>query len=502
MPNASTNCWTCKQRKVGCDRALPTCINCKKGQRTCQGYGLRLAWPDKQDGRRKQKRYEVNDQDVVTNYLPQRDGCFTFLNTVVEDLDGSRLCVTDLINGELVSIMSNAIPISINPISVSEQNGMLLNHYDLEIARITTTIDDDSNGFRLALIPMALSSPDLSARSILHSTLAIACYHLGRPQQALKYKFRAIKDLSDSFANLSIETVDCASKTRHFAACMMLCVYGVFDESDTAWYMHLEGAKSVYNTIPETVKSTAGFEFLKPWFQYHYIFSQYTYPAQVANPEISLPSNTSENRKIIGVLGCSTEVLHLIGCTNQLQAAKPAVSPAGTAGNPSLTVPCEHFGILSRIENRLLNLEQKLLIQPGSTSGIINDTRITFTAELYRIAAVLYFYQTAPTTFVPASNPQHSLRNGLNILWEMKICSSPWPLFILACSVTEDEDRIRILDLMETSGARRRIGNYSIIIKLVKAVWKRQDLVSDEKAKRNVDWRDLVEKGSYMPSFI
>ena len=74
---------------------------------------------------------------------------------------------------------------------------------------------------------MALSSSDLSARSILNSTLAVACYHLGRPQQALKYKFRAIKDLSDSFANISIENMDCATKTRHFAASMMLCVYGV-----------------------------------------------------------------------------------------------------------------------------------------------------------------------------------------------------------------------------------------------------------------------------------
>lgn len=164
---------------------------------------------------------------------------------------------------------------------------------------------------------MALSSSDLSARSILHSTLAVACYHLGRPQQALKYKFQAIKDLSDSLASLTIETVDSATKTRQFAASMMLCVYGVsfvrpfckkyvrlltnsqvFDESDTAWHMHLQGARSIYDTIPETVKSRTGFEFLKPWFQYHYIFSQYTYPAQTPNLSIVLPCSTPENRKV------------------------------------------------------------------------------------------------------------------------------------------------------------------------------------------------------------
>lgn len=97
----------------------------------------------------------------------------------------------------------------------------------MQIARMTTTIDDDSNGFRLALIPMALSSSDLSARSILNTTLAIACYHLGRPQEALQHKFRAIEDLSGSFATLSVQDVDSATKTRHFAASMMLCVYGV-----------------------------------------------------------------------------------------------------------------------------------------------------------------------------------------------------------------------------------------------------------------------------------
>ncbi|KAF9690831.1 hypothetical protein EKO04_011169 [Ascochyta lentis] len=502
MSKASSNCWTCKQRKVGCDRALPGCVNCKKGRRTCQGYGLRLAWPDKQDGRRKQKRYEVTGQDIITKYLPRRNGRLEFLNTVVQDLDGSRMSVQDLVRGELISIAANAVPMPRSLFPINEQEGMLLNYYDLEIARITTTIDDDSNGFRLALIPMALSSSDLSARSIYHSTLAVSCYHLGRPQEALRHKVQAIKNLSDSFASLCVETVEPAIKTRHFAASMMLCVYGVFDESDTAWHMHLQGARSVYDSIPETVKSAVGFEFLKPWFQYHYIFSQYTYPVQDLSSEVVLPCNTVENRKIVGVLGCSLEVLQLVGCTNQIRVLTHRTNALSNTTSPSPGHCKEHIEIFPEIEQRLLHLQQELLIYPGSTSGTINNTRITLTAELYRIAAVLYFYQTVPAAFIPACNAQDLVRNGLNILWEMRVCSSPWPLFILACSVTEDEDRIRILDLMETSGSSRRIGNYSIIIGLVKAVWKKQDLCTDDKERRRVDWRDLIEEGGYMPSFI
>lgn len=201
-------------------------------------------------------------------------------------------------------------------------------------------------------------------------------------------------------------------------------------------------------------------------------------------------------------MGCSIEVLDVIECINQLRGYQSLIDPSCNTKNCTPAPVVDHPQILTQLEGRILGLQQELVIRPGSTSGTIDDARITFAAELYRIAALLYLYQIVPATYTPAIDSQGLLRTGLNILWEMKICSSPWPLFILACSVSDDVDRIRILDLMEASGSSRRIGNYSIIIALVKAVWKRQDLVVDEKAKREVDWRQLVEEGGYMPSFI
>jgi hypothetical protein len=286
--------------------------------------------------------------------------------------------------------------------------------------------------------------------------------------------------------------------------------------------MHLEGAKSVFDTIPEIVKSSPDFGFLKPWFQYHYIFSQYTYPPQPMECVVRLPDNTTAKGKvslrlhcrpymcdmpaqpgqIVGVLGCSSEVLELIGCINQLRSHVRLAESTSRVRSSNSSSPASHHEIVAQLEERLLNLRQELVLRPGATTGIIDNKRITLTAELYRIAATLYLYQVTHATFEPTVGRQYLLRQGLNILWEMKICSSPWPLFILACSVSNDSDRIRILDLMERSGSSRRIGNYSIIIALVKAVWKKQDLIVDEKAEREVDWRDLVEEGGYMPSFI
>jgi len=62
--------------------------------------------------------------------------------------------------------------------------------------------------------------------------------------------------------------------------------------------MHLEGAKSVYDTIPEAIRSSADFAFLEPWFQYHYILSQYTYPPQRIDSQIVLPESTAKSCKV------------------------------------------------------------------------------------------------------------------------------------------------------------------------------------------------------------
>jgi hypothetical protein len=84
-----------------------------------------------------------------------------------------------------------------------------------------TTIDDGTNGFRLDVIPMALSSSDAASRSLLQSTLALSSFHLGRPEDALKHKVQALKSLSGSFLGTAY------SRLTQIAACMMLTVYSV-----------------------------------------------------------------------------------------------------------------------------------------------------------------------------------------------------------------------------------------------------------------------------------
>jgi len=54
----------------------------------------------------------------------------------------------------------------------------------------------------------------------------------------------------------------------------------------------------VYDSIPQAVKSDVGFEFLEPWFRYHYIFSQYTYPPAGDISDIVLPKKDTKNYRV------------------------------------------------------------------------------------------------------------------------------------------------------------------------------------------------------------
>ncbi|CUM67142.1 uncharacterized protein PRCAT00004833001 [Priceomyces carsonii] len=57
-----TGCWTCKKRHRKCDEAKPSCNNCIKTNRPCEGYDLRLSF-DVDDNRKRPKQKSVINKD-------------------------------------------------------------------------------------------------------------------------------------------------------------------------------------------------------------------------------------------------------------------------------------------------------------------------------------------------------------------------------------------------------------------------------------------------------
>ncbi|KAF2500109.1 hypothetical protein BU16DRAFT_556592 [Lophium mytilinum] len=493
MPSrARQNCWTCKDRKIGCDRTLPTCQNCSRTNRLCQGYGMKLAWPDtKSDGRRKQKRYSVecNLTQLSSRYRKLRGG-LAFLNTTVFDLRGDVPSLQDLFTENPSDVMAPSImrSLSLNP-ALTGNDGLLLSYYDSVLARMITTIDDDNNGFRTNILPMALSS-DESSISLLKATLALASFHMSKTEDAIEYKMAAFQKLCISFQRNK------NSKAAQAASCMMLCVYSVFDPTDSSWPLHLKGAKDVLQGVPEDARTEFPLPFLSVWVDYHDILSEYSqrYPTFLGTSasDVVLPTSVDNDSKIVGLLGCSPEVMRLIRCINHLRALRVRTHRLDSGIDR----------LASIIRSRLQVLNQEVSFRLGQNAGAVDAGRVRRTAEFYRIGALLYLHQVVPESSLTAEYVPGLVQEAFELMDSMEICTSPWPLFMLACHVTSDVDRIRVLAILDSMDEKRRIGNVQIIRGIIKTLWKQNDLCSDQKTRIDVDWRDLIDTSEGIPSFI
>jgi hypothetical protein len=152
------------------------------------------------------------------------------------------------------------------------------------------------------------------------------------------------------------------------------------------------------------------------------------------------------------------------------------------------------------LQIRLINLKQELHVLHIESAGNIDNLRITLTAELYRIASLLYLYQVAP--LAPDETVQSVVKDGFVVLGQLEVCTSPWPLFMLGIHAKLDVDRQKTLAILDTAVSKRGVGNYQIIKGLIESVWKQFDLRADSKIPTRIDWRDLIDPSSGIPSFI
>jgi hypothetical protein len=152
-------------------------------------------------------------------------------------------------------------------------------------------------------------------------------------------------------------------------------------------------------------------------------------------------------------------------------------------------------------ESQLANLEQRL--DPISAMHLTQheQTMILTTAELYRIAAFLYLQRTCNTAQAHEIRTIY-LEQAFQILKCLEICTSPWPLFVIACETETDEQRIEILQTLDRMDNERHIGNVFVLRSIIETFWKQQDLKADNGRLSNVKWWDVVDLNTAAPWFI
>jgi len=172
-----------------------------------------------------------------------------------------------------------------------------------------TTIDDSQNGFRMVLLPNALTAQNTSSQSLWYAIMALSAAHLYGPDSATQYKLSAIRLLSKSIRDGEHGTVS------QFATCMMLCVCDVctfsraisltkndqvFDSVDGSWYIHLVAASRMLSRTRILAGSGQPISFLESWMAYHRVLAEFSHGPGILqhNVTLTLPSETEEKIRV------------------------------------------------------------------------------------------------------------------------------------------------------------------------------------------------------------
>ncbi|KAH6989333.1 fungal-specific transcription factor domain-containing protein [Ilyonectria sp. MPI-CAGE-AT-0026] len=486
-----SGCWTCKGRKVGCDKGLPHCNNCIRMGRECLGYGVRLVWPDCRDGRRSKTEVLCQEPPRPCASEQQRQSYRTieFLNVTFEDIEVVRYGYSyrPLIKR---CLPSPARSLSLHP--VVGQDAMLLSYckYENRIATMISTTHT-RNGFHHDLLPMALTASCLASSALRNAMLAISAYHSCGTLAALPYKINAVSYLSRALAS------NVGGTEIQMAASMMLCVYNVFDEAEGNWNVHLNGAKKMLQSLyTQRRRRRLDSEFTLTWFLYHEVLGCFTQPLRAKEDEGDIlplvQASVSDATLIIGSLGCSLETISIIHRINKMRPLSTKTAPS----NPYPYIAKQRLAL----DQQLNNLTQTLPSLETSEDPS-KQARVLAIAELYRLASILYLQRVCP---MPADDGRRALclKQAFDILSSLEVATSPWPVFVIACeSAPSDEYRIAILGVLNRMDEVRGIGNVRVMRSLVEAFWKQYDLTGFGKGAW-ASWWDVSDTAVAEPWFI
>lgn len=165
---------------------------------------------------------------------------------------------------------------------------------------------------------------------------------------------------------------------------------------------------------------------------------------------------------------------------------------------------------IGRSTDKLKKIESQLLLMSQHTESTEDDKsdvmqrekiRILNTADFYRMAALIYLLRIdAETKTIPRISIY--VQQAFQILEELPICTSPWPLFVLACEAETDKHRITILEKLDQMDQDRKIGNVFVLRNIIESLWKRKDLQADAGCRRVFQWWNPAMLNTTTPWFI
>ncbi|PWY67386.1 hypothetical protein BO83DRAFT_429588 [Aspergillus eucalypticola CBS 122712] len=493
-----TGCRACRARRVKCDESHPVCRRCARNNRGCE-YSFQLTWLDEsiakgvchgrtgvwsKNGRKRMDVSNEHDLAKTPRHPTPRSSHqqWMFLNTSADDVN--RLCV-EYHRGYggnplghprrlLLSPAMNTMPVT--ALNRSSEDPMLLAFFETVICSSSTLVDNvQSNPYRYLILPMALSSD-----GIYHAALAISANTLRLSQvqyrvPALEHHHRALLHLQSlldqgSWSDREMDVI--------LGLVLMLCWFEISDHSRSSWVTHLYGFQNVMSARKKRYWKTSSqhSQELLGFFDRYYVFhlvlarTAFRWDCPRTHPcPSALPSSPSSN-VIDPYMGFSHTLLLMIDEVTDLAWQER-----------ELDIQSAY-----RLKHSLEVLRQT---PPHADIDLHSGQECMVIAEANRLGAILLLYEICSSSTSTFSGPpfttEEKCRYARQILKLIQAHKSNmrrtaviplWPLFLAGCCVSDDNDRVVVLQIFQEWEAIRRFGNITPAREVIEMVWRRRDL--------------------------
>ncbi|KAL7961010.1 fungal-specific transcription factor domain-containing protein [Trichoderma compactum] len=488
---ALKGCWTCRDRKIKCDRALPACANCRYKDVQCQGYGMRLSWPRSGDKRRAiELKSTAKQRKHILAALYQHSLFLNMTSWDVEKFYGLSEAKSNQFTFAKMTIPP-ALP-SIHSLRIHESESGLLQYFMDTGSRLL--ILDNLGQLTDYILRLAFYDATPASNAILYSLLALSSLNLGRGGAAMVLKIKALSYLQQSLrlGNFGHRTA------QHLMASMLLYLCETFQISSTTkdWAEYLCGAKQIIvsGVLAQEVRGDVSLLF--DWVAYHEIFARFGivyWKPEAAMRGMRLCAMDPVAARIYvprNDFGCDSKVLEY---TSSIFSAL-------------MQKIVEHTDLVPSQMQELYVLEAKLRAGLMESPPIdVPSTTLTRnrdkTTELYRIAALIYLNRAALGYSGEEFRHKNLVNRGLDMLCGDLTYIPPWPVFMILCEARDDARRMTALEILNRAGEEPRSFNMRLLRELVEACWNQDDLHDDEAIEYHLKLRLAIQSAPYVPPF-
>uniref|UniRef100_A0A8H7K9V2 Zn(2)-C6 fungal-type domain-containing protein n=1 Tax=Bionectria ochroleuca TaxID=29856 RepID=A0A8H7K9V2_BIOOC len=477
-------CWTCKERKVMCDRSYPECSRCKKSNHKCQGYGVRLSWPNAKSGRA-----------VVgkAGLMPVRpDTRARFINATFWDLEMyhhlSSLSGVHEHTVYMEQMVLKKAP-SWSPFQVDDGNETLLDYFNHVAYKTMGIFHQDFEGFRDVILRLAFSDGTPASKAVLQSLLTVSAIQRHGPSlQVDDLKLSALRALKSS----SEHGIDGLAGVQQVAAQMLLCSFEVNCAAVT-WPWYICGANHIL-TVANLTKSSNGRELheIVDWVAYQHVMCRFglqhwrngdDYWKLPARKRLGMPTVCTDLTALYGAESPREIVTILSEVVESIQ--EPSASSYHSAG---------YADSLKLLENRLETLQSSHSTGAG-TADIPADL-----VELYRLAALIYLERASTRSSGPSVKVQRWFQKAYAILEKQEVYHIPFPLLVLGIESRNDEQRRLFLKLVRQAAVRSGSVAMENVHRMIQSVWLQDDLETERVLDYRLKLRAVFSSSEILPS--